>query len=472
MFHRQQRRAVLLFRAADSVLVVLAFLAAYWTRSALPMRELHLETPVWALSLVVALAAVLGAGEILGTYRRLAGNDWHGTLASALGQNTLAALALLAGLYLLNLEVPVSRMFLGLFFAYLVTMQWLHRAVTSRVRVRMQTKPQRAMSVVVIGDSERALRLAGELERIQGRAVQVLAVVDCDPLCGLQTGSQAERRVEPLTAFPVMLTEHAVDAVMIVASGDRLRKLHNVFALCDEHGVQTHVVADFFPHVHSRVHFDRFGDWPLLTFSVAPMDELRLFAKRLFDVAMAAFALMAASVPALLVAALIKLTSKGPVLFKQERCGLNGRRFVCYKFRSMVVDAESKLRDVQHLNEKDGPAFKLRGDPRLTPIGSFLRRFSIDEWPQFWNVLKGDMSLVGPRPAIADEVEQYETWQRRRLRMRPGLTCLWAVRGRDRLHFDEWMRMDLEYIDTWSLALDLKILVLTVPVVLSGGGAS
>ena len=209
----------------------------------------------------------------------------------------------------------------------------------------------------------------------------------------------------------------------------------------------------------------------MLTFSITPASDLQLLLKRVSDALLATVGLIALGVPMLVVAALVKFTSRGPVLFRQQRCGLNGRLFTCYKFRSMVADAESKQRGLEHLNEKDGPAFKISDDPRLTPIGGFLRRFSIDEWPQLWNVLRGDMSIIGPRPAVPSEVSQYKIWQRRRLRMRPGLTCLWAIRGRDALDFDEWMQMDLEYIDRWSLLLDLQVLARTIPVVLAGKGA-
>jgi lipopolysaccharide/colanic/teichoic acid biosynthesis glycosyltransferase len=167
---------------------------------------------------------------------------------------------------------------------------------------------------------------------------------------------------------------------------------------------------------------------------------------------------------------LIKITSPGPAIFRQVRCGLNGRRFVFYKFRSMCDNAEDLKRSLQHLNQKD-LAFKIPNDPRLTKLGWWLRKFSVDEWPQLWNVIRGDMSLVGPRPAVPEEVEQYKRWQRRRLRMRPGLTCLWALAGRDGLDFETWMKLDMQYIDNWSLGLDWKIILQTIPRVLTGRGA-
>jgi lipopolysaccharide/colanic/teichoic acid biosynthesis glycosyltransferase len=173
----------------------------------------------------------------------------------------------------------------------------------------------------------------------------------------------------------------------------------------------------------------------------------------------------------LAIAILIRVTSPGPPIFRQIRCGLNGRRFVFYKFRSMCENAEELKGTLTHLSTRE-TAFKIPDDPRLTPLGRYLRKFSVDEWPQLWNVLRGDMSLVGPRPAVPSEVDQYKRWQRRRLRMRPGLTCLWAVSGRDNVDFETWMKMDMQYIDNWSLALDWKILLRTIPRVMAGRGAN
>jgi lipopolysaccharide/colanic/teichoic acid biosynthesis glycosyltransferase len=193
--------------------------------------------------------------------------------------------------------------------------------------------------------------------------------------------------------------------------------------------------------------------------------------KRTTDIAIATAGLLVLAPLMILTVVLIRLTSPGPAIFRQVRCGLNGRRFLFYKFRSMCENAEALKGSLAHLSTRE-TAFKIPDDPRLTTIGRYLRKFSIDEWPQLWNVLRGDMSLVGPRPAIPAEVDQYKRWQRRRLRMRPGLTCLWAVSGRDAVDFETWMKMDMQYIDNWSLALDSKILLRTIPRVLTGRGAN
>ena len=186
----------------------------------------------------------------------------------------------------------------------------------------------------------------------------------------------------------------------------------------------------------------------------------------------AATLLVVGALPLGLIALLVRWSSPGPAIYRQLRCGLNGRKFWLYKFRSMYQDAEQTQHQVAHLNEMDGPVFKIARDPRATPIGRLLRKTSLDELPQLFNVLKGDMSFVGPRPPLPQEVAQYEQWQRRRLRMKPGLTCLWALEGRNELNFARWMKLDMEYIDNWSLALDFKILLRTIPRVLSGRVAS
>jgi exopolysaccharide biosynthesis polyprenyl glycosylphosphotransferase len=278
--------------------------------------------------------------------------------------------------------------------------------------------------------------------------------------------------VHPLDDLRALLASHVIDEIHFAVDSAVFPALEPFFRLCQEEGVCCRIVVDFFPQASGYMDLEKLGDRPLLTFSGAPANEILLWAKRGIDIVLALAGLILLSPIILLAAILIKATSHGPLIFRQTRCGLNGRTFTLYKFRSMVQDAESRLEEVVHLNERDTIVMKIRRDPRLTPVGRWLRKFSIDELPQLLNVLRGDMSLVGPRPAIPTEVAQYQRWQRRRLRMRPGLTCLWALRGRDKVDFESWMRLDLQYIDTWSLGLDARIILLTIPQVLSGRGAS
>ena len=260
--------------------------------------------------------------------------------------------------------------------------------------------------------------------------------------------------------------------MILTVDRGQLEKFEDVFLRCEEMGVRTRLVLDFFPHVLARVELEEFEGTPLLTFSTTPDDGLALTAKRTLDVSLSILLGLVYLVPVLLAAILVRLSSRGPALFRQTRCGLNGRPFTLFKLRTMVDGADDRLTEVKDLNQHDGPVFKARHDPRVTPLGRLIRRLSLDEAPQFWNVLKGEMSLVGPRPPLPGEVSRYELWQRRRLSMKPGVTGLWQVSGRSEiLDFEQWMELDLAYIDNWSIGLDLKILLRTVPAVLSGRGA-
>jgi len=263
-----------------------------------------------------------------------------------------------------------------------------------------------------------------------------------------------------------------VDEIVFAVTRKKLDEMKQIFILCEELGIRARVAMNFFQNRLARIEVEELEGIPFLTFTTTPSNETQLAAKRLLDIAVSLL-LLTLSLPVILIAGIaIKLSSPGSVLFKQKRIGLNGRTFTLYKFRTMIADAHERLAEVSHLNEMSGPVFKAKDDPRITSVGRVLRKFSLDELPQLWNVLKGDMSLVGPRPPIPEEVRSYHRWQRRRLSMKPGLTCLWQVNGRNNVDFERWMRMDLQYIDNWSPSLDLKILLRTIPAVLLGRGAS
>jgi len=471
LFDRHRRKAAVLFAVADVILTVLAFEAAYQTRVYLPLpRVFFILVPVKALLLGVTLALWVPIGHWIGAYERLYVNNLRAAIYDTLRQVFLGTLGLVAFQYLLQLEI--SRLFIALFAGYNTVLLIVYRASAGRLRGYVRRQFGAETYYVVVGSGPKAIALGRQLEAAHEFGIQLLFFVD--PSGGMGDTVQLGRAytVRKVGELEEMLRRNVIDEIVFTVDSQTLAQMEELFLMCDEEGVRTRVVVDFFPHVNSEVFLDRFGKTPLLTFSATPHDEIQLFLKRTFDVAASTAALAVLAIPIALVALLIRVTSKGPALFRQVRCGLNGRRFTFYKFRSMVDGAEEMLDEVAHLNERDGPVFKIANDPRLTAIGRYLRRYSIDEWPQFWNVLRGDMSFVGPRPAVPSEVEHYKIWQRRRLRMRPGLTCLWALQGRDKVDFERWMRLDLEYIDTWSLTLDFKILMQSIPRVLAGEGAS
>jgi exopolysaccharide biosynthesis polyprenyl glycosylphosphotransferase len=271
-----------------------------------------------------------------------------------------------------------------------------------------------------------------------------------------------------------MLHEHSANGVIVSAKHTYFEQVEAVIKACELEGVDAWLVADFFPTQISRTTFDDFYGRPVMVFSSTPEASWQSVVKQLIDFT-GALALLLLTGPLVMLPAalLIRLTSKGPILFKQQRSGLNGAPFTLYKFRSMVTNAEQRKHELEIMNEMRGPVFKVSKDPRITSMGRILRRFSIDELPQLFNVLCGEMSLVGPRPLPVDEVKRFnDLAHRRRLSVKPGLTCLWQISGRNQIvEFKDWVRLDLEYIDNWSIWLDLKILLRTIPVVLIGTGA-
>ena len=469
MFGRH-RKARVLFALSDVLIAALAFEAAYQTRVLLHLeRAFYLTVERKALVLACALAAWVAIGLWLEVYEKLDIGNPRVILRDAARQCSYGVLCLIVFEYVFRLDL--SRFFLVLFSVYAWVLLLLFRLMAGRVVGVIRREFAAPHYVMVVGTGARAVHLARGLEQSSEYGVRLRGFLSEGPVAPPEIQLRASYKVLPIADLQSILRQHVVDEVIFAVGSESLAELEEVFLMCDEEGVRTRVAVDFFPHVNSTVSLERFRETPLLTFSAAPYDEIRLLLKRMTDIAIAAAGLVVLAPWMAAIAILIRLTSPGPAIFRQVRCGLNGRLFLFYKFRSMVENAEELKKDLEHLNVRE-TAFKIPRDPRLTPIGRFLRKFSIDEWPQLWNVLRGDMSLVGPRPAVPGEVEQYKRWQRRRLRMRPGLTCLWAISGRDNVDFETWMKLDMQYIDNWSLALDWKILLGTIPRVLIGRGAN
>jgi exopolysaccharide biosynthesis polyprenyl glycosylphosphotransferase len=471
VFGRHYRKAKAVLGLADSILITLAFVAAYQTRSWLNFHKVvywlfYIDLPIAVLLLIVSVICWLAIGYWFDLYEKLDSAHPRVVIRDTFRQCSVGAVCLVLAEYLLRLDL--SRFFVALFAAYAWILLCVFRINAARVVGIVRRQLGTLHFVMIVGSGETARQMGKALEQSSDYGVRLVGFLEEQP-----GQIQLSRTYEqyPLRRLPELLRQRVIDEIIFAIDSEKLRGMEKVFLHCDEEGVRTRVVVDFFPHVNSQMYLEQFGSTHLLTFSAAPHDEIRLLLKRITDVLLAAAALVLLSPVMLLIALLIRMTSRGPVIFRQQRCGLNGRRFTFYKFRSMCDNAEELKASLLHLNRKS-TAFKIPDDPRLTRIGRFLRKFSIDEWPQLWNVLKGDMSLVGPRPAVPEEVEAYQAWQRRRLRMRPGLTCLWALAGRDNLDFDTWMKMDMQYIDTWSLELDWKIMLRTIPRVLTGSGAN
>jgi len=466
----------------DLFLVAVAFFFSFWLRSSvLPAVGLS-PSHLYPLRLYLPLLpiALLIWGALL-----LRFNIYHSQRTASLLEETwdiarvciTGTLLLAMTIYLLRLDQKllandlISRLWILLFVATSFVLLAGHM-----IFIRLSARWARVhgynyRTVLIAGTNETARKIAQTIEERPYWGYRIVGFVS-------ERGEGPEANIENsahlglIEDIPAIVEENVVDEVIFALDRQDFHRLESLLLLLEEQGIRTRLALDLFPHAKARVQVGTFEEMPLLTYSTTPTSELRLIGKRLMDVAISVVVLGLALPAMLIIAAVIKMVYGGTVLYRQTRCGLYGRRFTLVKFRTMVEDAEQQQSHLSHLNEMTGPVFKMKQDPRVTPMGRWLRRLSLDELPQLWNVLKGDMSLVGPRPPVPQEVSSYQRWQRRRLSMRPGLTCLWQVQGRNDLDFDRWMELDLEYIDNWSPLLDIKILAKTIPVVLSGRGAS
>lgn len=448
------------------MLIWCAFEAAYVTRTHLELERVFFLIPsTKALLLGTAIAGWLMAGLWLGLYEQIL-RGRRRDLFAALVQQCLAGSVVVVLVQYVQ-RIDLSRPFLGLLFAYATLALGFFRLAARPLGRKILGAETARRYVYVAGSGASAVRVGRLIEKSADYGLVLLGFLD-EREGKMQLDREYE--VKELGRLHELLKTQVVDEIVFAAGSKPLSELEEALLVCEEEGVRTRLHLDFLPHFQARVDLERLEGEAMLTFAGAPHDDFRLMVKRSTDLVLAGAALIVLAPFLGLIALLIRLTSPGPVIFRQVRCGLNGRRFTLYKFRTMVADAEQRKAELEHLNVKT-TAFKIPNDPRLTGVGRWLRKFSLDEFPQLWNIVRGEMAIVGPRPPVPEEVARYERWQRRRLRMRPGLTCLWTLAGRDELTFEEWMRLDLEYIDRWSLALDWTIILRTIPRVLLGQGA-
>ncbi len=463
-------------RTADTILIVVTFvltawlresLGAHWSVDILPgppiLQDVRLQNQLHLL-LLIAPMWLLGL-HVAGAYTELRRIRADLLFLRVVRAVVMGLLLLLGVLFVLQPATPTSRTFLLGFAALSTVALYLGRLWM----LRNPAEREELVDILVVGSVAEAGPFLETLRRRRDWGMRVAGVIRPDDEDATSVGGV--KVLGTISQIGSVLERENVAQVFVTGRAWSTATLRSVADACEEVGVTFTMDANFLGLSVARAEVHDYEGWNVLSFSSTPMNADALVVKRLMDLVGSAVALVLVSPVLALTALAIKLEDGGPVLFVQQRCGLYGRTFPMYKFRSMVLDAEAKKAELERLNEMSGPVFKMARDPRITRVGAFIRKTSIDELPQFWNVLRGEMRLVGPRPPIPSEVARYERWQMRRLSMKPGITCIWQVSGRNQVDFETWMKLDLQYIDNWSLFLDVKLLLRTVPAVLLGSGA-
>ena len=471
-------------RAADSLVILILFVFTMQARALLmeiwpfdifpgggrTLRALPIDAHLEMLVLILP-SMILGL-QLGGTYGDLRGIRSDMLLFRILRGVAFGTVISLTALFLFQAIHLLSRtLFVGFIVLATTTLFLSRRAMVSVMKARY-AKGIDIRNILVIGTGGEALPLIRAIERHQEWGLRVIGVLhpassEDDSAISVVTGLNVMGRMDQLSKI---LETHPVDQVYLTGRPWDMRELRRIADSCEELGVEFSMDANFLGLTVAQSYLQEFEGNSVLSFSSTPVNAEAMVLKRVMDIVLSGLALAALAPVLLVTAALIKIEDPGPVFFGQKRSGLFGRTFTMWKFRSMVMDAEKLKARLEADNEMDGPVFKMQNDPRITRVGRFIRKFSIDELPPFWNVFIGEMSLVGPRPPIPAEVVQYERWQMRRLSMQPGITCIWQVSGRNNIDFKTWMKLDLQYIDNWSLFLDMKLLLKTPLAVVLGTG--
>jgi len=467
----------------DILFLTIAFVASYGIREKIGL-EVRLSklvpeaqvsgTPLdtfhqYALAYFLGIAIWLVCLVLNRSYKFLRIEPYYRTALRILNSSIMMFFGFGTALFILK-AAYLSRMFFFIFIISGTLALLLDRAIVTLALRTIQEQGYNYRHVLVVGTGKRVAEFIRKVRANPDWGIKVIGIINDDEKREI-TEVSGIKVVGTLKDFKNIFRQTAVDQVVFILPRSRLSQIEDSLHECETEGVETSIAIDLYDMKIAKSVITEIDGIPLLSYNTVKVTEWQLFVKRAMDILISSVAIFVLS-PVYIVAALaIKLTSPGPIFFKQERLGLHGRKFQLLKFRTMRIDADKHLSQVNDLLEMTTPQFKKKKLQYITPVGRILRKFSIDEFPQFFNVLAGDMSIVGPRPTVPCEVEKYEVWQRRRFSMKPGITCLWQISGRNEIDHNGWMKLDLEYIDNFSLWLDVSIIFKTIPAVLFGKGA-
>ncbi|MDY6967758.1 MAG: sugar transferase [Spirochaetota bacterium] len=467
-----------MFTFLDICLTVAAFVGSYFIKKYLlpyPYRGLS-TTPDYYIILLMVIIVWFINFRIFNVYLDFTEQKFNKILIDVIKAVSFGIVIIFTFLFLFKME-EISRLMIGIFYISNLFLLIVSKRVIYLILFYSRFKKYNIKNILIIGSKDRA-RDAINTINTYAKGYALLGCLEIDEADVGKVVNENIRVIGTIDDLKSIILTHVVDEVIFAMPLKKIESVDIYMLLIEMIGIKVRVFPDW--HIHSILYkpgiasiaFDSFHGIPTMVLSTTTTKHRDLLIKLMFDYIFAGVVLLLLIPLFLFIACAIKLFSWGPIFFKQERVGINGRQFVLYKFRTMVLDAESKLEELKAKNEADGPVFKIKNDPRIIPfIGTILRKTSLDELPQLINILTGEMSFVGPRPPIQHEVDEYDLWQRRRLTMKPGLTCLWQIAPmRNDISFHDWMNLDLEYIDKWSLKLDFQILLKTVRAVIAGAG--